>query len=132
MKNRSLFAPLLAALAITACAPTSLPPEEGEQRAAVAHLKEAGRKTLPAEERAALYLASAAEAEDLLGSPASGAAAREVYNRATTDLTVLLHSADGGRLWNRPLTLQSGGQICGCALPSPPVTACGIRLVSPP
>lgn len=110
MKTRFIFVPLVTALAITACAPTRLPPEEGEHRAAVVNLKEAGRKNLSAEESAALYLASAAEAEDLLGSSTSGAAAREVYNKSATDLTVLLHSADGGRLWNRPLTLQSGGQ----------------------
>jgi hypothetical protein len=101
--------PLLAALAISACAPTSLPPEEGLHRNAVANLKAAGVKTLGAEQRAVHYLDSAKEAMALLGSPASGEAARGIYNQAATDLTVMLRSANQGKLWNRPLTLASGG-----------------------
>lgn len=108
MKIPPLLPPLAAALVITACAPVRLPPGEGEHRTAVVHLKEAGKKTTSAAERAALYLTSAAEAEDLLDSPASGAAAREIYNKSAADLTVLLRSAEGGSLWNRPLTLRSG------------------------
>ena len=100
--------PLLTALAITACAPTALPPEEGAHRTAVMHLKQAASKSLPAEQRAALYLESAKEASALFASPASGAAARVIYNQAATDLTVLLRSARHGNLWNRPLTLASG------------------------
>lgn len=100
--------PLLAALAITACAPTSLPPEEGPQRSAVAHLKEAGRKTPGAEQRAVLYLESAREAAALLDSPASGESARVIYNQAAADFTVMLRSANQGKLWNRPLTFSSG------------------------
>jgi hypothetical protein len=99
---------LLAALAITACAPTSLPPEEGLHRSAVAHLKEAGSKTPGPEQRAVLYLESASEAASLLDSSASGESAREIYNQAVADLTVLLCSANQGNLWNRPLTFSSG------------------------
>jgi hypothetical protein len=33
-----------------------------------------------------------------------------IYNKAAADLTVLLRSADKGRMWNRPLALASGGK----------------------
>src|SRR5262249_16000830 len=32
--------------------------------------------------------------------------ARDTYNTAAAELTILLRSADGGRLWNHPLTLK--------------------------
>lgn len=101
---------LFAALAISACAPVNLPPEEGFHRFAVVQLKQAGKQTLQGEERAALYLSSASEASSLLDSPNSGEAARVIYNQAATDLTVLLRSAGQGRMWNRPLTLTTGGK----------------------
>ena len=65
--------------------------------------------SLPAGQRATLYLSSAAEAQALLGSPTSGAAARQIYNKAAADLTVLLRSADQGRLWDHPQVLSSDG-----------------------
>jgi len=108
MKIPSIIVPLWAALTFTGCVNNALPPEEGEQRAAVAHLKEASAKTTPASERAALYLKSAAEAKVLLDSPASGEAARIVYNKAVADLVVLLRSAYHGQMWNQPLTLSVG------------------------
>ncbi len=58
---------------------------------AVAQLKEAGRKTSTAEERAVHYLLSASEAGSLLDSSASGG------------------SAGNGQMWNHPLTLTCGG-----------------------
>lgn len=87
-----------------------MPPEEGFHRSAVISLKQADSKSLTAEQRAALYLDAAREAAALLDSPASGEAARTIYNQATTDLTVLLRSADDRRMWNRPLALESGGK----------------------
>jgi hypothetical protein len=101
--------PLLAALAIASCAPTTLPPEEGTQRAAAVHLKEAAAQSLTAEQRAVFYLDSAKEASALLGSRSSGESARVTYNQAAADLTVLLRTADQGRLWNHPLTLSHAG-----------------------
>lgn len=109
MKFPSAILTLAAALVFTGCVNNALPPEEGEHKAAVLHLKEAGARTTSAEQRAALYLDSAAEAKDLLDSTASGDAARRIYNKAAADLTVLLRTADKGRMWNRPLTLSSGG-----------------------
>ena len=61
--------PLIAVLAFTACAPTTLPPEQGVRRAAALHLKQAAAQSLTAEQRAVLYLDSAKEASALLGEP---------------------------------------------------------------
>lgn len=99
---------LLFAVACTACVGT-LPPEAGAHRAAVAHLKQASKATLSTEERAALYLESAREASALMASPASAESARQIYNKAAADLTILLREADNGHLWNRPQTIASGG-----------------------
>jgi len=107
MKHRP--SALLLVLALAGCVNQALPPEEAEHRAAAVHLKEAGAKATPAEQRAALYLASAAESYDLLDSPKAGAAARAIYNQAATDLVLLLRSSENGTLWNKPLTLTSGG-----------------------
>lgn len=107
MKHRP--SALLLVLALAGCVSQPLPPEEAEHRAAAIHLKQAGAKATPAEERAALFLASAAESYDLLDSPKSGEAARALYNKAATDLVLLLRSSENGALWNKPLTLTSGG-----------------------
>lgn len=85
--------PLCTVLAFSGCAPTSPDPA----RQAAVSLKEGGEKTATAEQRAASYL-----------DAATGAGAdTAVYNKAAADLTVLLRSAEGGSLWNRPLTLSS-------------------------
>lgn len=109
MKSPVFILPLLSLLVATGCVNQTLPPEVGIQRASVSHLREAGVKTTPEEQRACLYLQSASEAQALLGSKESAEAARVVYNKAAADLTVLLRTADQGRMWNRPLTLSSGG-----------------------
>ena len=100
---------LIAALAFTACAPSGLPPAEGLHRSAVHSLEQAASPKATPEQRAALYLDAAREASALLDSPSSGASARQIYNKAAADLTVLLRAENNGALWNRPLTLQSGG-----------------------
>ena len=41
----------------------------------------------------------------LLGIGAQQTPALNTYNAACGELTVLLRSSEGGRLWNRPLTL---------------------------
>lgn len=108
MHRVTRFICVSAALAISACAPTKLPPEEGFHRSAVAQLKQARKQSLGTEERAVLYLSSAKEASSLLDSPNSGEPARIIYNQAAADLTVLLRSSAQDRMWNRPLTLTSG------------------------
>lgn len=110
MQRITVFHCLIAALAFSACAPTNLPPAEGLHRQAATSLKRASSASLGAEQRAALYLDAAREASSLLDSPHSGEPARMIYNRAAADLTVLLRSANNGALWNRPLTLTSGGK----------------------
>ncbi|MCX6865861.1 MAG: hypothetical protein NTV46_06500 [Verrucomicrobia bacterium] len=109
MKFPFLVIPLCAVLAVTGCAPTARPPEEGAQRAAAVHLKEAAAQSLTAEQRSVLYLDSAKEASALLGSHSTGESARLIYNKAAADLTVLLCSAENSHLWNRPLTLNHAG-----------------------
>jgi len=100
---------LMAALALSACAPSTPPPADGLRLSAASHLREARKQTLSAEQRAVLYLDSAREASGLLGAGGSGEPARLIYNKAAADLTVLLRSAEGGTLWNRPVTFRNGG-----------------------
>ena len=97
-----------AAFALTACVNTPVARDQAETRSAATLLKAAEAKATPTEQRAALYLQSAAEASAQLGSASSGANARLIYNQATAELTVLLRGADQGRLWNHLLTLTSG------------------------
>lgn len=109
MKFYHPMAPVLAVFALSACAPTSLPPEEAKHHAAALYLKEASSPTMTAEKRAVNYLNSAKESASLLDSSSSSEDARLLYNTAVADLTILLRSADNGALWNRPLTLNAGG-----------------------
>ena len=109
MKLQTTRLAFLGALVFSACAPNPLPPAEGLHRTAVTQLKEAGKTTLTAQQRAVLYLDSAREASALLDSGESGESARLVYNKAAAGLTELLRSAEKGSLWNRPLTLSHGG-----------------------
>jgi pimeloyl-ACP methyl ester carboxylesterase len=67
-------------------------------------MREARSPSVPVEKRAADYLQVAAVTAPLLG-PGIGAPACETYNAACGELTVLLRSSEGGRLWNQPLTL---------------------------
>lgn len=108
MKITHHLLPFVLALGLTACV-SNLPSAEGEHRSAAVHLKAASKETLSASERAALYLEAAREARALLASPTSGEAARQIYNQAAADLTILLRESDGGRNWNRPKTIAAGG-----------------------
>lgn len=97
---------LIAALAVlfAGCA-TPQKVTRNEQPAVTAALREARSPTLPPETRAADYLKAAAAAAPQLGSGTEPTVARDTYNTAAAELTMLLRSADAGRLWNRPLTL---------------------------
>jgi pimeloyl-ACP methyl ester carboxylesterase len=68
-------------------------------------LREARSLHVPVEKRAADYLQVAAITAPLLGAATQETPARETYNAAAAELTILLRSADGGRLWNHPLRL---------------------------
>src|SRR6516164_2733593 len=67
-------------------------------------MREARSASVPVEKRAADYLQVAATTAPLLGT-GIGTPACETYNAACGELTVLLRSSEGGRLWNQPLTL---------------------------
>ncbi len=99
---------IIAALVFTACVPTALPPEQAIHRTAAEHLKAAAVKSLTTEQRAVLYLDAAKHAVGVLGTPGISEDAKKIYNHAVTELTVLLRSADQGRLWNQTLTFTSG------------------------
>ncbi len=107
---RFRFLGMWAALAVFAgCATTEPARSNSRAHIAVAELREARSARLTAEERAAHYLAAAEAAGPLLGGEETHKA-RDIYNTAATELSLLLRSADNGRLWNRPLTLTAGGQ----------------------
>jgi pimeloyl-ACP methyl ester carboxylesterase len=74
---------------------------------AVSRLREARSAQVPVEQRAADYLQVAAMTAPLLGTGTQETAARDTYNTASAELAVLLRSADGGRLWDRSLTLTN-------------------------
>ena len=67
-------------------------------------MREARSANVPVEKRAADYLQAAAMTAPFLGT-GIGTPACETYNAACGELTVLLRSSEGGRLWNQPLTL---------------------------
>jgi pimeloyl-ACP methyl ester carboxylesterase len=71
-------------------------------------LREARSLQVSIEKRAADYLQVAAMTAPLLGSGGHETPVRDTYNAAAAELTVLLRSADGGRLWNHPVTLTGG------------------------
>jgi triacylglycerol esterase/lipase EstA (alpha/beta hydrolase family) len=92
----------VALLASCATAPQTA---RGPEYAPTASLmREARSANVPVEKRAADYLQAAAMTAPLLGI-GIGTPACETYNAACGELTVLLRSSEGGRLWNQPLTL---------------------------
>jgi len=96
------FAAAASSLALlTSCA--TQPAGRPQTVAAAASLREARSPTVSAETRAADYLQAAALTAPDLGNSTSC----EIYNSASSELTILLRSADEGRLWNRPLTLTA-------------------------
>jgi len=70
-------------------------------------LRAARSQQLSLEIRAADYLQAAALTAPDLGSGTQPTPALNTYNSATAELTILLRSAQGGRLWNHPLTLTA-------------------------
>jgi pimeloyl-ACP methyl ester carboxylesterase len=70
-------------------------------------MREARSAQTPVEKRAANYLQVAAMTAPLLSTGAQETPARDTYNAAAAELTLLLRSADGGRLWDRPLTFTA-------------------------
>src|SRR5204862_3278614 len=69
-------------------------------------MREARSSQVPVEKRAANYVQAAAMTAPLLGTGAQETPARDTYNAACGELTILLRTCEGGRLWNHPLTLS--------------------------
>src|SRR5690242_9726756 len=92
------------AVFLSSCA-TSQRVTRNESPAVSNALREARSATVPPEKRAADYLQAAALAAPQLGSGTKPTDARETYNAAAAELTILLRSADAGRMWNHSLTL---------------------------
>jgi pimeloyl-ACP methyl ester carboxylesterase len=68
-------------------------------------MREARSSQASVEKRAADYLQAAAMTAPLLGNGTQQTPALDTYNAACGELTVLLRSSEGGRLWNHSLTL---------------------------
>jgi pimeloyl-ACP methyl ester carboxylesterase len=75
--------------------------------AAAGFLHQARSQQLSPETRAADYLQAAALTAPDLGSGKQATPAREIYNAAAGELTILLRTAEGGRLWDRHLSLTA-------------------------
>jgi pimeloyl-ACP methyl ester carboxylesterase len=88
---------------LTSCA--TQPAGRPQEVAAMKCLREARSPQLSPEARAANYLQAAALSVPELGSGNQTTPARQTYNAAAAELTTLLRSAEGGRLWNHLLTL---------------------------
>lgn len=73
-------------------------------------MREARSPQVPAEKRAADYLQAAAMTAPLLDTGTQETAARDTYNAACGELTVLLRTSEGGQLWNHPLNLAGNNQ----------------------
>ena len=94
-----------AILVLTSCA--TRPVGGPEEALAVERLHAARSEQLPPETRAADYLQAAALTAPDLGSGSEPTLARQTYNSAAAELTTLLRSADGGRLWDQAISLSA-------------------------
>ncbi len=89
----------------TSCA-TAPQTARGPEYAPTASLmREARSSSVPVERRAADYLQAAAVTAPLLGNGTPPTPAVNTYNAAAAELTLLLRSAEGGRLWDHRLTV---------------------------
>src|SRR5213592_2820020 len=73
-------------------------------------MREARSSQVPVEQRAADYLQAAAMTAPLMGNGAQETPACDTYNAACGELTTLLRSSEGGRMWNHPLTLTASNK----------------------
>ena len=114
MNDRLLISPLKLTLVaastlvvfLAGCA-TRPPSGAGPDAMAEWQLREGRTIHLSTAERVGHYLEAAALTAPRLGSGSEATPARETYNAAAAELTILLRDNDGGRLWNRPLTITS-------------------------
>src|SRR5207248_8962491 len=88
------------------CATTPQIARGPEYGPAASMMREARSASVPVEKRASDYLQAAAMTAPLLGTGVQETPARDTYNAACGELTVLLRNSEGGRLWNRPLIIK--------------------------
>src|SRR5437762_14258658 len=100
-----LFAAVTCLAFLASCATAPHTARGPEYAPTMSIMREARSANVPVETRAADYLQAAAVTAPLLGS-GIGTTACETYNSACGELTVLLRSSEGGRLWNQPLTIS--------------------------
>ena len=110
LENAKVSFRLIAAVtcvALFASCATAPQTARGPEYAPTASLmREARSANVPVEKRAADYLQAAAMTAPLLGT-GIGTPVSETYNAACGELTVLLRSSEGGRLWNQPRTFAA-------------------------
>jgi pimeloyl-ACP methyl ester carboxylesterase len=94
-------------LALLASCAMPQPAGRPQDVAAARSLRQARSLHLSLEARAADYLQAAALTAPELGSGKQATPARETYNAAAAELTILLRSGEAGRLWDHPLTLSA-------------------------
>jgi hypothetical protein len=92
---------------LVGCATTPQTADRLQYGPAASIMREARSSHVPVEKRATDYLEAAAMTAPLLGSGAQETPVVDTYNAACGELTVLLRSSEGGRLWNHPLTLAA-------------------------
>src|SRR5438128_4001847 len=95
---------------LVGCATTPQTARGPEYGPAASMMREARSSSVPVEKRAADYLQAAAMTAPLLGAGTQETPARDTYNAACGELTVLLRTSEGGQLWNHPLTLAGNNQ----------------------
>jgi hypothetical protein len=95
---------------LAGCATTPQTAGRLQYEPAASIMKEARSSQVPVEQRATDYLQAAAMTVPLLGTGAQETPARDTYNTACGELTLLLRTSEGGRLWNHPLTLTASKQ----------------------
>jgi pimeloyl-ACP methyl ester carboxylesterase len=103
MKLKFIF--IAVAFTVAGCASTPRTGGRLQYGPAASMMREARSSQVPVEKRAADYLQAAAMTAPLLGTGAQATPARDTYNAACGELTVLLRTNQGGQLWNHPLTL---------------------------
>ena len=104
-KHVRFAAAITCAVFLTSCA--TQPIGRPQDVTALRSLRAARSQQLSVETRAADYLQAAALTAPELGSGTEPTVALNTYNSAAAELTMLLRSAPGGRLWNHPLTLTA-------------------------
>jgi len=85
------------------------PAEHGNARVAESQLRAARIKSLPRDQRIALFLSAADHAIMQDGNSLPSESARRAYNKAAAELVVYLRSIDEGEYWNQSQSVSAEG-----------------------